>query len=46
MMTGYSIPKDALENPFARALIKNGNVYILTDDKTYTITGQIVESRK
>ena len=32
-------------NP-AQKLIKNGNVYILTDDKTYTITGQIVESRK
>ncbi len=29
-------------NP-AQKLIKNGNVYILTDDKTYTITGQIVE---
>ena len=26
-------------NP-AQKLIKNGNVYILTDDKTYTITGQ------
>ena len=32
-------------NP-AQKLIKNGNVYILTDDKTYSITGQIVESRK
>ena len=32
-------------NP-AQKLIKNGNVYILTDDKTYTITGQIEESRK
>ena len=29
-------------NP-AQKLIKNGNIYILTDDKTYTITGQIVE---
>ena len=24
-------------------LIRNGNVYILTDDKTYTITGQLVK---
>ena len=29
-------------NP-AQKLIKNGNVYILTDDKTYTITGQQVK---
>ena len=29
-------------NP-AQKLIKNGNVYILTDDKTYTITGQKVK---
>ena len=29
-------------NP-AQKLIKNGNVYILTDDKTYTITGQTVK---
>ena len=29
-------------NP-AQKLIKNGNVYILTDDKTYTITGQEVK---
>ena len=29
-------------NP-AQKLIKNGNVYILTDDKTYTITGQAVK---
>ena len=29
-------------NP-AQKLIKNGNVYILTDDKTYTITGQLVK---
>jgi hypothetical protein len=29
-------------NP-AQKLIKNGNVYILTDDKTYTITGQSVK---
>ncbi|MBR1878178.1 MAG: leucine-rich repeat protein, partial [Paludibacteraceae bacterium] len=28
-------------NP-AQKLIKNGNVYILTDDKTYTVTGQEV----
>ena len=27
----------------AQKLIKNGNVYILTDDKTYTITGQKVK---
>ena len=29
-------------NP-AQKLIRNGNVYILTDDKTYTITGQTVK---
>ena len=29
-------------NP-AQKLIRNGNVYILTDDKTYTITGQAVK---
>jgi hypothetical protein len=29
-------------NP-AQKLIKNGNVYILTDDRTYTITGQKVK---
>ena len=28
-------------NP-AQKLIRNGNVYILTEDKTYTITGQEV----
>lgn len=34
----YTNPK----NP-AQKLIKNGNVYILTEDKTYTITGQEVK---
>ena len=29
-------------NP-AQKLIRNGNVYILTEDKTYTITGQMVK---
>lgn len=29
-------------NP-AQKLIRNGNVYILTDDKTYTLTGQAVK---
>ena len=29
-------------NP-AQKLIRNGNVYILTEDKTYTVTGQEVK---
>jgi len=28
----------------AQKLIRNGNVYILTDDKVYTITGQKIQS--
>lgn len=31
MMSGYSIPKDALENPFARALIKDENLVYDTE---------------
>ena len=40
--TGPTSAPEVYTNPAnpAQKLIRNGNVYILTDDKTYTITGQ------
>ena len=43
--TGPTSAPEVYTNPAnpAQKLIRNGNVYILTDDKTYTITGQQVK---